>query len=100
FNRGFVDFDMVLQHFDWQPGNAPLTIDVTNCASANYQALALLIQYAWYLTVSGCTVTFKYGSVHQPGPTKMLTKMQALDWRETLLNDGGDFGYRPGRQTF
>jgi hypothetical protein len=26
--------------------------------------------------------------------------MEALDWREPLLNDGRDFGYRPGRQTF
>jgi|SRR5271157_634195 len=100
FNRGYVDFDLVLQHFDWQLSNTSLNIDVTTCNSSNYQALALLIQYAWHLTANGCSVTFKYGSVHQPGPTKMLTKMEALDWRETLLNDGHGFGYRPGRQTF
>lgn len=100
FNRGFVDFDMVLEYFDWQLKDGSLTIDLTSCNSSNYQALALLIQYAWQLSINGCTVTFKYGSVHQPGPTKMLAKMEALDWRETLLNDGRDFGYRPGRQTF
>lgn len=100
FNRGFVDLDRVLDHFDWGLSDCALTIDLTQCESSNYQALALLIQYAWYLTAKGCSVTFKYGSVHQPGPTKMLTKMEALDWRETLMNDGRDFGYRPGRQTF
>jgi hypothetical protein len=100
FNRGYVDFDMVLEYFDWQLKNGSLTIDLTACNSSNYQALTLLVQYAWQLSINGCRVTFKYGSVHQPGPTKMLSKMEALDWRETLLNDGRDFGHRPGRQTF
>lgn len=100
FNRGFVDFEMVLRHFDWSLADGALTIDLSSCESSNYQALVLLIHYAWYLTWHGCTVTFKYGSVHRPGPTKMLSKMEALDWRETLMDDGRDFGYRPGRQTF
>lgn len=100
FNRqGYVDFDHVLKHFNWDIKGGSLVIDLTNCESANFQALTLLIQYAWYLTAGNCTVTFKYGT-ERSGPTKMLSKMDALDWRGILVGDGKDFGYRPGKQTY
>ncbi len=83
FHRGFVDFDYVLGCFDWSLKEVPVVVDLTTCESANYQALALLVQYAWLLTMRGCRVTFKYG-VASSGPTLMLTKMGALDWLQVL----------------
>jgi len=96
FHRGFVDFDYVLGCFDWSLKEVPVVMDLTTCESANYQALALLIQYAWLLTMRGCRVTFKYG-VASSGPTLMLSKMGALDWLQVLTMDGRDFGVRPGQ---
>ncbi|MGO9232224.1 MAG: STAS-like domain-containing protein [Bryobacteraceae bacterium] len=94
FNRkGFVDFDRMLRHFDWTLHDRPVVIDLTTCDSANFQAIALLIQYAWRLTMNGCAVTFKYG-IAATGPTKMLNKMGAVRWREILVEDGRDFDTR------
>ncbi len=98
YRGGFLDFDKVLRHFDWNFSGPSLTIDLSECLSANFQALTLLIQYAWYLTTCGCNVTFKYG-LAQLGPTKMLRTMGAGEWREILLHDGRDFGYDQ-RRTF
>lgn len=99
YTRGFVDFDHVLQHFNWNFKGQDVSIDMTACARSNFQALALLVQYAWYATLNGCTVRFKYGTA-QSGPTKMLTNMGALDWRYVLLNDGRDFSNSPTRKTY
>lgn len=96
FHRGFLDFDYIFDQFDWTLKEIPVFIDLSTCESANYQALALLIQYAWFLTLNGCRVTFKYG-VAGSGATGMLTKMGALSWLEVLKTDGKDFGTRPGK---
>lgn len=99
FYRGFVDFDYVLQHFDWSLRERELSIDLTTCTRSNFQALALLVQHAWYAAANGCSVRFKYGTA-QAGPTRMLTNMGALDWRHVLLNDGRDFSNSPSRKTY
>lgn len=99
YTRGFLDFDHVIQYFDWNPAGDSLTIDLSTCARSNFQTLALLVQHAWYLTLNGCSVTFKYGTARS-GSTKMLTAMGALDWREVLLKDGRDFTNYPGQKTF
>lgn len=97
--RGIVSFDSVLQHFDLSLENRELIIDLASCDTSNFQALALLVQYAWYLTARGCSVTFKYG-LASSGSSKMLKKMNAFDWRSVLLTEGRDFGSGPGRQTY
>jgi hypothetical protein len=100
FNRkGFVDFDRMLQHFDWTLRDRSVVIDLTTCGSANFQSIALLIQYAWWLTMNGCAVTFKYG-IAATGPTKMLNRMGAARWREILVDDGRDFDTRSSGKTF
>lgn len=96
FHRGFLDFDYVLGFFDWGLKDTPLLVDLTTCDSANLQAMALLIHYAWHITAQGCSVTFKYGSPRS-GPTKMMSDMGALDWSQVLMMDGRDFGTRPGK---
>ena len=97
--KGFVDFNKLLKYFDWSFRNTPVVIDLTSCESANFQALALLVQYAWGLTTRGCDVTFKYGTA-STGPTKMLEKMGAIRWRQILADDGRDFDTKAGQKTF
>ena len=59
FNRsGVPHFEGVLSAFDWNLSNCPVEINFKTCDSANYQALALLIPYAYRLKRQGCTVTF------------------------------------------
>lgn len=96
FRRGYVDFSLVLDWFDWTLRGVPVQIDLTECESANFQALALLIQYAWILTKNGCQVTMKYG-VGASRATKMLLNMGAQSWLQVLKTDGRHFGSRPGR---
>src|SRR5207245_6651895 len=99
YTPGFLAFDHVIQYFDWSLKERAVMIDLSACTRSNYQVLALLVQYAWYLTLNKCTVKFKYGTA-QSVLTKMLTSMGALDWREILVNDGRDFGNGPGRKTY
>lgn len=98
FHRQFLDFDFVLKCFDWTLSNVEVVIDVTTCERANYQALCLLIQYAWALSARSCTVVFKYG-LASSGPTQMLSRMGATNWFQVLTINGRDFGNRAA-QTF
>jgi hypothetical protein len=98
-SKGFYDFNKVLQYFDWGIKESSVTIDLTTCDSANFQAMALLLQYAWQLSINGCSVVVKYG-VAGMGPTKMLSKMGALSWREVLMEDGRDFEAGQSGNTF
>lgn len=52
------DFDRPLSFFNWQLEACPVEIDFSNCRSANYQTLALLVLYAWRLKSRGCRVDF------------------------------------------
>lgn len=99
YRHRFADFDHVLQFFNWDIHDRSLTVDLTRCTRSNYQALALLVQYAWHLTLRGCEVTFRYGRA-STGSTKMLTGMGALDWRKVLATDGSDFGVGLAQKTF
>lgn len=59
FNRGGVKyFDTVLSFLKWDLNNVQVEIDFTQCKSANYQAVALLIPYCWKLKEQGCNVSF------------------------------------------
>jgi hypothetical protein len=97
--RGLVDFDKVLEHFNITVENEEVILDLTACETSNFQTLALLVQYAWFLSMKGCNVSFKYGYASS-GSTKMLRKMNATDWRMVLLTEGRDFGSGQGRQTY
>ena len=90
--RGYIDFDYVLAFFDWSLHDVAVQIDLSTCENTNFQALALLIQYAWHLSCRGCRVTFKYG-LSSSTLTKMMHAIGAGDWHEILLADGRDFGY-------
>lgn len=61
FNRrGEKNFNPVVNFFDWTLKDQPVEIDFTGCASANYQALTLLVPYCWHLKKAGCTISFKF----------------------------------------
>lgn len=60
FNKsGSKCFEKVLSVLDWSYDDIPVEIDFTKCNSANYQALSLLVLYAWKLSGQGCNVSIK-----------------------------------------
>lgn len=61
-NHGYIDFEDVLKFFDWSLENRPVKIDFTKCRSPNYQALTLLVLYAWKLKQQKCKVSFELES--------------------------------------
>src|ERR1035437_2923301 len=79
FMRGYIDFDYVLAFFDWSLHDVAVQIDLSTCENTNFQALALLIQYAWHLSCRGCRATFKYG-LSSSTLTKMMHAIGAGDW--------------------
>ena len=52
------DFTKALAFFRWDLHDCPVTIDFSTCQSANYQALSLVVLYAWRLKSNGCRVDF------------------------------------------
>ncbi|MFD0930437.1 STAS-like domain-containing protein [Methylophilus glucosoxydans] len=60
-DHGVYDFNNVLNFFDWSIENTNVKIDLTTCTQANYQALSLLVAYAWFLRSKGCYVTVEDG---------------------------------------
>lgn len=76
FNRGGVkNFDPVLTFFDWTLKDVPVEIDFTGCSSANYQALALLIPYCWYLKQNNCAISFKFDKKSEQSASHMWAMM-------------------------
>ena len=56
--HNIIDFEHALSFFDWDLQNQPVRINLQPCTSANYQAVSLLVLYAWALKNNGCTVSF------------------------------------------
>ncbi len=52
------NFEKALKFFDWTPQGKVVEIDFSKCRSANYQALSLVVLYAWGLKSQGCRVDF------------------------------------------
>lgn len=52
------NFDKALKVFDWALQDRIVEIDFSKCRSANYQALSLVVLYAWGLKSKGCRVDF------------------------------------------
>lgn len=58
-NHGVFVFDPIFDFFDWSICNTQVVIDFTQCRTANYQALSLVVLYSWKLKSQGCRITFK-----------------------------------------
>lgn len=57
-DHDIFDFNNYLSFFNWELADRSVTIDLTTCLEANYQAVSLLVLYAWRLRSQGCTVSF------------------------------------------
>jgi hypothetical protein len=57
-DHDLIDFSKSLSFFDWTLENRPVRIDFTQCESANYQTLSLLVPYVWRLRTQGCRISF------------------------------------------
>lgn len=80
-------FDEVLSFFDWSFENRQVKIDLTTCKSPNYQALALLVIYAWKLKDQGCTVSFIEDD-GEIGASAMWRRMGARGLFPVLFSQG------------
>lgn len=58
-NHGVYIFDTIISFFDWSVRDRQVIIDFTECRTANYQALSLVILYCWKLKYQGCRISFK-----------------------------------------
>lgn len=84
------EFDRFLAFFDWTLSNRPVKIDLTTCTTANYQALSLLVLYAWRLKCQGCNVSF-IESNSEVGASSMWKRMGARGLFFVLGNDNQQF---------
>ena len=88
--RGVYDFDSVLKVFDWSLADVPVVIDLSECRSANYQALSLIVIYAWKLKANGCRVSFRFQE-DKSDATKMWKLMGGSDAISVLLHTDRKF---------
>ncbi len=89
-DQGNYDFNKSLKFFNWELRDRPVKIDLTNCKSANYQALSLLVLYAWKLIEQGCSVSF-IESDADIGASSMWRRMGARGFMPVLLQEGHKF---------
>jgi hypothetical protein len=88
--RDVFDPDFVLSIFDWQPQYSIVEIDLSANVHANYQAVSLLVLYAWHLRSRSCKVRFKRGPVGQ-GATGIFDVIGARSWSSVLENGNAEF---------
>lgn len=75
-DHNVADFETVLSFFDWNIKDVPVKIDLRTCIVANYQAISLLVIYAWALRDNGCKVSF-IESAEDTGASVLWKKMGA-----------------------
>ncbi|WP_417791073.1 ATP-binding protein [Stutzerimonas xanthomarina] len=88
--HGVFDFEEVVSFFEWDIHNCPVKIDLTNCSTPNYQALSLLILYAWKLKSQGCRVSF-IESNNEIGASAMWRTIGARGFMPVLLSKTQNF---------
>lgn len=84
------DFEELLSFFNWSYENRQVKIDLTNCKAPNYQALSLLVLYAWTLKSQGCTVSF-IESDEEFGASSMWRRMGARGVFPVLFSETMNF---------
>lgn len=58
-NHGIYIFDPIIKFFDWSISNKQVVIDFSECKTANYQAISLVVLYCWRLKYQGCRISFE-----------------------------------------
>lgn len=84
-DKDVFDFGALLAWFDWTPHNEEVVIDFSDCRTANYQALSLLVLYIWRLRIVGCHVTFYFGG--ESTVSEMWKLMGARGWSQVLYEN-------------
>jgi len=95
--QGVFDFDRFVKFFDWSIENKRVYIDMTECNGANYQALSLIVLYAWRLKSQRCTVTFKESDAAQ-GASSMFRSLGARGTFNVMMHENLNFNgsqYKP-----
>ena len=91
--QDYYDFGAVLGWFDWSIRDEKVTIDFEACLSADYQALALLMQYVWHLQQS-CSVAF----VHSSDPQSASAMWQLMETQALIVLRNSDDAQRALQQ--
>jgi hypothetical protein len=84
------NFDRLMNFFNWDIHNTPVEIDLTQCHTANYQALSLLAIYGWQLKTQGCRVTYIEND-RGTGASEMWRSMGARGLFPVLFNEEQQF---------
>ena len=84
------DFETPLKVLDWTPANESVALDFTKVHSANYQGLAILVPYVWYLRCRGCNIRIVTDK-ETTGPSAMWGRMGAQGWSQVLFNADQNF---------
>jgi len=84
------DFDKALKIFDWNIKNANVTINLSKCFNANYQALSLLVLYVWHLKLNNCHIEIIEGRTDQ-GASAMWRRLGARGWSQILWKENQNF---------
>lgn len=84
------DFDKALSIYDWRVKSTEVTIDMRECFTANYQALALLVPYLWHLRANDCHITIRF-SDDKKGASQMWRWMGAMGWSQVLNSEQQNF---------
>lgn len=98
-DHGIHDFETLLDFFDWNIVNCPVKFDLTQCKAVNYQALSLIVLYAWKLKSQGCTVSF-IESEDEQGASEMWRRMGARGTFPILFNQNQRFNGDPVKPLF
>lgn len=98
-DHDIYDFDKLMSFFNWSIRDTPVEIDLTECQTANYQALSLLAIYGWQLKAQGCRVTF-LESNKDTGASAMWRSMGARGLFSVLFNVGQQFNGNPFKPLF
>ena len=88
--HGVYDFESLISFFRWDLHNRQVKIDLTKCKAPNYQALSLLIPYAWKLKDQGCTISF-IEDEGETGASSMWRRMGARGAFPVLFSDKMNF---------
>jgi hypothetical protein len=89
-DHGIYDFEELISFFDWSYSNRQVKINMSACKAPNYQALSLLVLYAWQLKNQGCTVSFIENS-DEIGASSMWRRMGGRGTFPVLFSDTMNF---------
>ncbi|MBC7010432.1 DUF4325 domain-containing protein [Pseudoalteromonas sp. BZK2] len=96
-HQGVYNFERFINFFDWTIKDKRVLIDMTHCYGANYQALSLIVLYAWKLKSQRCTVTFKESEATQ-GASEMFRSLGGRGTFTVMMHEHLNFkgsNYKP-----